>query len=629
MNFSYPFIRRPVGTTLLAIGLFLIGAVAYVFLPVASLPSIDFPTIRVSASRPGADPTTMAATVAAPLERRLAEIAGVTEITSTSALGSTSIAVQFDLSRNIDGAARDVQAALNAAASDLPTDLPMVPTFRKANSAAAPILILALTSKTIAPSALYDVADTVIAQRISQVGGVAEVTVSGAEQPAIRVRVNPVALASIGLGMDDVRAAIVNSNAAGPNGAFDGLQQVRTIATNDQLRNARDYDPIVVRTVNGSGVRLSSVASITPGVRNTLSAAWFNRQPSILLIITRQAQANVIDTVDRIHDVLGDIKAWIPADLQISVLSDRTTTIRASVHDTQLTLCATIALVMLVVFLFLRRATPTIAAGVTVPLSLAGTCALMWLAGFSIDNLSLMALAVSVGFVVDDAIVMIENVFRNLEAGSSPLRATIEGARQIGFTVVSISVSLIAAFIPLLFMGGIVGRLFREFSVTLAFAIAVSTVVSLSVTPMICAYFVRAPPSPSATWLDRLVEGALSRIVGFYDRTLSFVLEHRAPALIAFVATIALTVGLYIKTPKGYFPQDDTGLIFTSTQASTDISYAAMEQLQLKAMDIVLADPAVAGLGSSVGASGFNASVNRGRMFISLKPLKERNNVST
>src|SRR5438445_29652 len=373
MNFSYPFIRRPVGTTLLAIGLFLLGVVAYVFLPVASLPSIDFPTIRVSATRPGADPTTMAATVAAPLERRLGEIAGVTEITSTSALGSTSIAVQFDLSRNIDGAARDVQAAINAAASDLPTDLPMVPTFRKANSAAAPILILALTSKTIAPSALYDVADTVIAQRISQVDGVAE--------------------------------------------------------------------------------------------------------------------ANVIDTVDRIHEVIGDIKAWIPADLQISVLSDRTTTIRASVHDMQLTLCATIALVMLVVFLFLRRATPTIAAGVTVPLSLAGTCALMWLAGFSIDNLSLMALAVSVGFVVDDAIVMIENVFRNLEAGSSPLRATIEGARQIGFTVVAISVSLIAAFIPLLFMGGIVGRLFREFSVTLAFVIAVSTVVSLSLTPMIVTPF--------------------------------------------------------------------------------------------------------------------------------------------
>jgi len=624
MNFSYPFIRRPVGTTLLAIGLFLLGAVAYVFLPVASLPSIDFPTIRVSASRPGADPATMAATVAAPLERRLAEIAGVTEITSTSALGSTSIAVQFDLSRNIDGAARDVQAGLNAAASDLPTDLPMVPTFRKANPAAAPVLILALTSNTIAPSALYDVADTVIAQRISQVDGVAEVTVSGAEQPAIRVRVNPVALASIGLGMDDVRAAIVNSNAAGPDGAFDGAQQAQTIATNDQLRNARDYDPIVVRTVNGSVVRLSSVAAITPGVRNTLSAAWFNRQPSILLIITKQAQANVIDTVDRIHGVLGDIKAWVPADLQISVLSDRTTTIRASVHDMQLTLCATIALVMLVVFVFLRRATPTIAAGVTVPLSLAGTCALMWLAGFSIDNLSLMALAVSVGFVVDDAIVMIENVFRNLEAGSSPLRATIEGARQIGFTVVAISVSLIAAFIPLLFMGGIVGRLFREFSVTLAFAIAVSTVVSLSVTPMICAHFVRAPPSPSATWLDRVVSAVLDRLIRSYAGTLRNVLRHRALTMLVMLLTVALTVVLYVKVPKGYFPQDDTGLVFGGTEASTDISFKAMSELQQRAAAIVEADPAVAAVASSVGASTFNPSLNQGRLFISLKPLAER-----
>src|SRR6266699_643657 len=623
MNFSYPFIRRPVGTTLLAIGLFLLGAVAYVFLPVASLPSIDFPTIRVSASRPGADPATMAATVAAPLERRLAEIAGVTEITSTSALGSTSIAVQFDLSRNIDGAARDVQAGLNAAASDLPTDLPMVPTFRKANPAAAPVLILALTSNTIAPSALYDVADTVIAQRISQVDGVAEVTVSGAEQPAIRVRVNPVALASIGLGMDDVRAAIVNSNAAGPDGAFDGAQQAQTIATNDQLRNARDYDPIVVRTVNGSVVRLSSKETITPGVRNTLSAAWFNRQPSILLIITKQAQANVIDTVDRIHGVLGDIKAWVPADLQISVLSDRTTTIRASVHDMQLTLCATIALVMLVVFVFLRRATPTIAAGVTVPLSLAGTCALMWLAGFSIDNLSLMALAVSVGFVVDDAIVMIENVFRNLEAGSSPLRATIEGAKQIGFTVVSISISLVAAFIPLLFMGGIIGRVFREFSVTLAFAILVSTIVSLSVTPMICAHFVRAPPSPDATRFDRLVEGVLRWMIRGYDRSLAVVLRHRVLTLIVWAATIALTANLYYKVPKSDFPEDDTGLIFGSTEAATDVSYGTMPRVQLQAADIVMDDPSVAGIGSFIGPSG-NSTVNQGRIFISLKPLSER-----
>ena len=621
MNFSYPFIRRPIGTTLLAIGLFLTGAVAYSFLPVASLPSVDFPTISVSANRPGADPNIMAATVAAPLERRLGEISGVTELTSVTSLGNSRITVQFDLSRSIEGAARDVQAALNAALSDLPGDLPTLPTFRKANPAAAPILILALTSKTMLPSEVYDAADSVIVQRLSQVDGVGEVTVAGSEQPAVRVRVDPARIAAMGVSMEDVRTAIANSNAVGPIGTFDGGKRAVTIGINDQLRAATEYDPLVVKTVNGTVIRLSDIASITPSVRNTLSAGWFNHAPSVLLIVTKQANANVIDTVDRIFQLLPELRQWVPAGLDISILADRTQTIRASVHDMQLTLGATVILVMLVVALFLRRSAPTIAAGVTVPLSLAGTCAAMWAAGFSIDNLSLMALAVCIGFVVDDAIVMIENMFRYLEKGDSPLRATLKGAKQIGFTVVSISVSLIAAFIPLLFMGGIVGRLFREFSVTLAFAIAVSTMVSLSVTPMICAYFVHAAPSHDATWLDRLVEGVLSRTVRFYDRTLSFVLEHNALALIVFVATIALTVGLYIKTPKGYFPQDDTGLIFGGTQASTDVSFAAMEQLQLKAMDVVLADPAVAGLGSSVGASGFNASVNRGRMFISLKPL--------
>ena len=629
MNFSYPFIRRPIGTTLLAIGLFLTGAVAYSFLPVASLPSVDFPTISVSANRPGADPNIMAATVAAPLERRLGEISGVTELTSVTSLGNSRITVQFDLSRSIEGAARDVQAALNAALSDLPGDLPTLPTFRKANPAAAPILILALTSKTMLPSEVYDAADSVIVQRLSQVDGVGEVTVAGSEQPAVRVRVDPARIAAMGVTMEDVRTAIANSNAVGPIGTFDGSKRAVTIGINDQLRAATEYDPLVVKTVNGTVIHLSDIASITPSVRNTLSAGWFNHAPSVLLIVTKQANANVIDTVDRIFQLLPELRQWVPAGLDISILADRTQTIRASVHDMQLTLGATVILVMLVVALFLRRSAPTIAAGVTVPLSLAGTCAAMWAAGFSIDNLSLMALAVCIGFVVDDAIVMIENMFRYLEKGDSPLRATLKGAKQIGFTVVSISVSLIAAFIPLLFMGGIVGRLFREFSVTLAFAIAVSTMVSLSVTPMICAYFVHAAPSHDATWLDRLVEGVLSRTVRFYDRTLSFVLEHNALALIVFVATIALTVGLYIKTPKGYFPQDDTGLIFGGTQASTDVSFAAMEQLQLKAMDVVLADPAVAGLGSSVGASGFNASVNRGRMFISLKPLAERGNVST
>ena len=629
MNFSYPFIRRPIGTTLLAVGLFLVGAVAYRFLPVASLPSVDFPTIFVTANRPGADPNIMAATVAAPLERRLGEISGVTELTSVSSLGLSRITVQFDLSRSIEGAARDVQAALNAALSDLPGDLPTLPTFRKANPAAAPILILALTSKTMQPAEVYDAADSIIAQRLSQVDGVGDVTVAGSEQPAIRVRADPARIAAMGVSMEDVRTAIANSNAVGPLGTFDGAKRGVTIGINGQLRTPIEYNPLVVKTVDGTVIRLSTIASIEPSVRNSRSAGWFNKEPSVLLIVTKQANANVLDTVDRIYDLLPELRQWVPAGLDISILADRTQTIRASVHDMQLTLGATVILVMLVVALFLRRTAATLAAGVTVPLSLAGTCAAMWAAGFSIDNLSLMALAVCIGFVVDDAIVMIENMFRYLEKGASPLRATLKGAKQIGFTVVSISVSLIAAFIPLLFMGGIVGRLFREFSVTLAFAIVVSTVVSLSVTPMICAYFVRSAPSRDATWLDRLVEGVLARTIRFYDRTLSFVLEHNALALIVFVATIALTVGLYIKTPKGYFPQDDTGLIFGGTQASTDISYEAMLQLQQKAMDVVLTDPAVAGLGSSVGASGFNASVNRGRMFISLKPLAERNNVST
>ena len=499
MNFSRPFIERPIGTTLLAFGLLLVGIVAYRFLPVSSLPSVEFATINVSASRPGADPETMAATVAAPLERRLGEIAGVNEMTSVSSLGSSRISIQFNLSRSLDGAARDVQAALNAAATDLPSDLPTLPRFKKSNPSAAPILILALTSKTIPPSDLYDAADTVIAQRISQVDGVAEVTVAGAEQPAIRVRVNPTLLSSIGLSVEDVRLAIANANALAPLGIVDGERQAIALESNAQLRTLEDYRKIVIKAANGNVARLSDVATVEQSNRNSRAAAMFNAQPAILLIITKQRDANVIDTVDGIKELLPEIKRWIPPGIDISVLSDRTGTIRASVFDMQVTLGLSVVLVMLVVYVFLRRPTPTLAAGITVPLSLAGTCAAMWCAGFSVNNLTLMALAVSVGFVVDDAIVMIENMFRNLEAGVRPLRAALDGARQIGFTVISISVSLIAAFIPLLFMDGVVGCLLREFSVTLVFAIAVSTVVSLTVTPMICAHFVRAAPSPDAT----------------------------------------------------------------------------------------------------------------------------------
>ena len=629
MNFSKPFIERPIGTALLGFGLLLLGLVAYGFLPVASLPAVDFPTIRINANLPGADPETMAARVASPLERRLGEIAGVTEMTSTNSLGNTRIAVQFDLNRSIEGAAQDVQAAINAALGDLPADMPSTPSFRKSNPAAAPILILALTSKTIAPSEMYDAADTVIAQRISQVEGVAEVTVAGAEQPAIRVRVNPMQLAAMGTSMEDVRLAIAGANALTPLGIIDGTQRAVALETNAQLRTVQDYKNIIVKAANGGAVRLSDVADVRQGTRNSRAAAMFNNQSAILLTVIKGADANVIETVDRVKELIPEIKRWIPAGIDISILTDRTTTLRASVHDMQLTLGLSVVLVMLVVYLFLRRPTPTIAAGITVPLSLAGTCAAMWVAGFSVNNLTLMALAVSVGFVVDDAIVMIENMFRNLESGASPMRAALDGARQIGFTVISISVSLIAAFIPLLFMGGVVGRLLREFSVTLAFAIVVSTIVSLTVTPMICAHFVRSAPSDNATRLDRVMNKVMGGVVRGYIASLRGVLGHWVIMTLVMLITVALTAVLYVRTPKGYFPQDDTGLIFGSTRASADISFEAMAKLQRDALEIVLADPAVDGVGSSVGASGYNASVNHGRMFISLKPPAERGGLST
>src|SRR6185295_2937464 len=402
-----------------------------------------------------------------------------------------------------------------------------------------------------------------------------------------------------------------------------------TIGINDQLRRAPDYRTLVVKSGNGNIVRLSDIASVEQSTRNSRSAAWFNKQPSVLIIITKQGDANVIETVDNIRALIPEIKKWIPSDIDVSILSDRTGTIRASVADMQLTLLGTIGMVMLVVFVFLRRATPTIAAGITVPLSLAGTCALMWCVGFSIDNLSLMALAVSVGFVVDDAIVMIENVFRNMEKGHSPLRATIEGARQIGFTVISISISLVAAFIPLLFMGGIVGRAFREFSVTLVFAIVISTIVSLTVTPMICAHYIRSVPSATETRFDRMVEWVISRLRRGYGTSLTVLLEHRVLMLVVMIATIALTVDLYIKTPKGFFPQEDSGLIFTSTRASPDISFRAMVEMQTRVRDIILDDPAVYAAGSSVGGSAWSASVNQGRLFVALKPLAERGNIAT
>ena len=625
MSISEPFIKRPVGTTLLAIGLMILGAVAYRFLPVASLPTVDLPTIVVEASRPGADPASRAASVAAPLERHLGSIAGITQLTSVSSLGSSSIVAQFDLSRSVDGAAQDVQAALNAAATDLPGDLPTLPSFRKVNPAAAPVLILALTSDNVAPSAIYDAADTVVVQRISQVDGVGGVSVSGADQPAVRVRLDPDRLSAMGLSLDSIRTAIVGASVLGPVGSIDGSSAAFSIAMNGQLRTPEDYGNIIVRSGDGTAVRLADIANVEPGVRNSRSDAWYDGKPAVLLNITKQGDANVIATVDGVKALIPELQCLIPAGVHIAVLSDRTTTIHASVIDMQWTLLATICLVMAVVFVFLRRATPTFAAGVTVPLSLAGTFAAMWLFGLSIDNLSLMALAVSVGFVVDDAIVMIENIYANLETGMKPMRAALEGARQIGFTVVSISFSLLAAFIPLFFMGGIVGRFFQTFSLTLGFAIIVSTLVSLTLTPMICAHRLRAHDIEARPGLfSRIVEATLDGITGFYGRTLKAVLHHRVLSVLVILACVVMTAYLYVKVPKGFIPQDDTGFIQGGTQAATDISYPAMVKLQQQAADIVAKDPAVSGLGSSVGGGGFSSSVNRGQLLISLKPASER-----
>jgi multidrug efflux pump len=630
MSISDPFIHRPIGTSLLAIGLFMVGIVGYSLLPVASLPNVDLPTISITTSRPGADPAIMASTVAAPLERRLGEIAGVTELTSTSTLGASSIIVQFDLNRSVDGAARDVQAALNAAAADLPTDLPTLPTYHKINPNARPILILALTSDSLTASDMYDAADTVLAQRISQISGVAQVNVSGADQPAIRIRGNGTQLSDMGLSMDDLRTTVVNANSLTPTGLIDGATSARSLDTNDQLKTVSDYEKLIVKNANGNGVLLSSVATVDESVRNARSAAWFNKKPAILITITKQSDANVIETADAIKDILPELQRFVPASLKISLLSDRTTTIRASVHDMQKTLGLTVLFVMLVVFVFLRRLTPTIAAGVTVPLALSGTCALMWCAHFSIDNISLMALAVSVGFVVDDAIVMIENIDRNRARGLSAMQAVVVGARQIGFTVVSISISLIAAFIPLLLMGGLVGKFFREFAVTLTFAIGISTLASLTVTPMICAHFMRESPHRRLNRFDRIVESVLGWLLAGYLGSLAVALRHRFIMLFIMLSTIVMTVHLFAITPKGFFPDDETDLLMAQTEAATDISYAAMVDLQQKVETVIEADPAVAGAGSIVGGSGGpnSSTINQGRIFVSLKSLEQRHGMT-
>jgi hydrophobe/amphiphile efflux-1 (HAE1) family protein len=624
MSLSEIFIRRPVATMLLALGLFLAGVVSLVMLPVAPLPKVDFPTVQVSARLPGADPETMAATVAAPLERRLGEIPGVTELTSTSSQGSTSIVAQFDLDRDIDGAAHDVQAAINAAAADLAVDLPSPPIYRKVNPADSPILILAVTSDTLPPSKVYDAADAILAQRISQVEGVAQVSVSGAEKPAVRVRVNPAALASMGLGLEDVRTTLAQANVDMPKGSMDGEHEAMSIASNDQLFTASGYAPLVVRSANGAIVRLSAIASVIDATENSRLAGWFNRDRAVLVIISKQPGANVIATVDNIKRILPQLERWMPAGAKVSVLTDRTGNIRGNLLDVERTLLITIALVVLVVYMSLGRITPTVAASITVPLSLSATFSVMWLLDYSLDNISLMALTISVGFVVDDAIVMIENISRHLDRGEGPLEAAIKGAREITFTVISISLSLVAVFIPLLFMGGVIGRLFREFSVTLAVAIAASALVSLTVTPTIFGHLMLRAGNRPPMLLARIGEAGLNHLQVWYEKGLHWVLRHQLIMLGVTAGTVVLTVFLYIQVPKGFFPPQDTGMIIATVEGRTDISFRIMAERQQKVAEVILADPAVEGLGSFVGAGGGLSSGNQGRMFISLKPLDQR-----
>jgi len=626
VNISAPFIHRPVATFLLALGLLLTGLVAVRFLPVAPLPSVDIPTIVVFAGRPGADPETMAASIAAPLERRLGEIPGVTEITSTSSTGSTSIVIQFDIDRAIEGAAHDVQAAINAAYSDLPSDLPTRPYYRKFNPAEAPILTLSLTSDILNTAQVFDAADTILAQRLSQVDGVAQVQVNGAEKPAVRVRLNPAALRAAGLSSQDVYTAIRNSNVNGPVGGFQGPLRAETIELNGQITQASDYARLVLKNTGGATVRLGDVAEALDSVANTKLAAWQGTKPAILLTLTKTAGANVIDTVDRVRAALPQLLAWIPPDIRVTTISDRTTTIRASVTDVEWTLLISIALVLMVVALFMRRLVPTLAAAVTVPLSLAGTLGAMYLLGYSLNNFSLMALTISVGFVVDDAIVMIENIFRHQERGLSPMQAALVGSRQIGFTVVSISISLVAVFIPILFMGGLLGKLFHEFSMVLAIAIGLSAVVSLTLTPMMCGRFMGAHVAPRGVWgwIDRGVDSLFDRAQRGYLRSLDWALRWRRLMLLVTLAVVVGTVKLYGYVPKGFLPIQDTGLIMGNTLASPDISFDGMAARQKRVVDVLLADPAVESVGSTIGITSGWSSINRGQLTVSLKPLSER-----
>jgi len=624
MNPSRPFILRPVATTLLMVGVLLVGFVAYRQLPVSALPQVDYPTIQVNTFYPGGSPEVMASSVTAPLERNFGQIPGLQQMTSTSSFGSSVITLQFVLDLNIDVAEQEVQAEINSASNLLPKDLPNPPIYSKINPADAPVLTLALTSDTLPLQKVEDLADTTLAQKISQLSGVGLVSISGGQRPAVRVQANPTALASYGLSLEDLRTALGNANVDQAKGTFDGTHQAYTIGANDQLFSSAGYNSVIIAYRNGAPVRLSDVAIAKDGSENVQQAAWADKQPAVIMNIQRQPGANIISVVDRIKKLLPQLQAALPASVKVRILTDRTTTIRASVADVQFTLLLTIALVVMVIFLFLRSLRATIIPSFAVPLSIVGTFGVMYLLGYSLNNLSLMALTISTGFVVDDAIVMIENISRYIEAGESPLQAALIGSEQIGFTIVSLTVSLIAVLIPLLFMGDIVGRLFREFAVTLAVTILVSAAVSLTLTPMMCAKLLKHQPENQQTWFYRTSEKAFNDVIAFYGRTLQVVLRFRTTTLLVTVATLVGTILLYIYVPKGFFPVQDTGVILGVTEAPQNVSFQAMSRRQQSLADAILRDPAVASLSSFIGIDGTNTTINSGRIQINLKPLDER-----
>jgi len=621
MSISAPFIRRPIGTSLLAAALLLSGILAFFFLPVASLPRVDFPVIGVGASLPGADPQTMASAVATPLERQFGRISGVNQMTSSSQLGSTGITLQFDLNRNIDAAARDVQASINAARSQLPANLPGNPSYRKANPADAPIFLIALTSDTMTVPQMYDAADSVLAQKVSQVKGVGQVFVWGSSQPAVRVEVNPTLLNKLGIGLDTVRTALNAANANRPKGEISGPNRDYSIDTTDQLFTADEYRPLIVAYHDGAAVRVGDVGEVSDAVADRRQIGLADGKPAVLVVVFRQPGANIIDTVDRIRELMPYLQSSVSPAIKFTVAMDRTVTVRASVKDIETTLIISVILVILVVFAFLRTVRATIIPSIAVPLSLVGTCGGMYLLGYSLDNLSLMALAISTGFVVDDAIVVLENIMRHVEHGMTVVKAAFQGAAEIGFTVLSMSVSLVAVFIPLLMMGGIVGRLFREFAVTLSMAIGISLVISLTTTPTMCAKFLRPAKSEKHNRFYRTSEWVFERLLATYTRALKWVLAYQPVTLTVTILVACLSVYLYIIVPKGFFPQQDTGRIMGGVMASQDTSFQSMSSKMRQYLAIVMKDPAVE---SVVGFAGGNTAQNQGRFFMMLKPLEQR-----